>query len=82
MREASNSVDHASTSGREDEAWVPTYEHVPPHPMCCEQCKAALTLIRDSGFVFTDPRLDYAEIQVDREAYAALMAEIHGEAPY
>ena len=57
-------------------------EPVQPHPSCCEDCRAALELIRDSGFVFTDQRLSYAEIQVDREDYQRLMIRIHGESPW
>ena len=26
---------------RLDEDWTPVYEHVPPHPMCCDECKQA-----------------------------------------
>jgi hypothetical protein len=53
-----------------------------PHAVCCDDCKAALELIRESGFVFTDPRLKYAEIQVDREEYDQLMTKLHGASPY
>lgn len=26
---------------RLDEDWTPVYEHVAPHPMCCDECKQA-----------------------------------------
>jgi hypothetical protein len=28
-----------------DDDWTPVYEHVPPHPMCCDECKRNLARV-------------------------------------
>lgn len=34
----------------EEDEWKLTYEHVPPHPMCCDRCKA----VREAAEAFLD----------------------------